>query len=197
MPGGTAKPPATGMDEAWLQEVRETAKSFPVNDWYAKRGQKQVLSTGDTDRLLAAILAAMKRTSLTVEQVRQIGQAAVSEAKKSPVKYAEQAFSAANLPTWLARITPEPPAKNPLPLLDVVPEVSEAKPAKGPAVRAAVVDEPATPNASIRAAKCETCRAPAEARWHERFVPATGEPCPTCFPADQLWRVPTSDTSAS
>ncbi|MBE1580390.1 hypothetical protein ACFORH_43495 [Amycolatopsis roodepoortensis] len=197
VPGGTAEPPATGMDEAWGEEVREAARSFPVKAWYAARGQTQGLSKGDTDRLKTAILAAMARTSLTLEQVRQIGQAAVSEAKKSPVTYAEQAFSAANLPKWLARITPEPEARIPLPLLDLAPEVTESTPAKRPAGRDAVVDQPAAPKAPVvRAAKCGTCRAPADALWNERLVPATNEPCPGCFPADQMWRFEKPDMSA-
>uniref|UniRef100_UPI003F49ACBC hypothetical protein n=1 Tax=Amycolatopsis sp. CA-293810 TaxID=3239926 RepID=UPI003F49ACBC len=199
VPGGTAKPPATGRDEVWVEEVREAARSFPVKAWYAARGQKQGLSMGDADRLKAAILAAMARTSLTLEQVRQIGQAAVSDAKKSPVTYAEQAFSAANLPKWLARITPEPEALNPLPLLDLAPEVSEPRSAQRPAGRDAVVDQPVVPSASVRPARCGTCRAPAEAAWNERFVQATDEPCPDCFPADQLWRFqkPGTSTQAS
>ncbi|MFE5565977.1 hypothetical protein ACFQ68_13405 [Amycolatopsis japonica] len=197
VPGGTAKPPATGKDEPTLAEVREVVRSFPINAWYARAGQLQLfLSEPDTDRLLAAVLDAMRRTSITLEQVQQVGQAAVSEAKKVPVRYAEQAFSEANLPKWLARITPEPEARNPLPLLDLAPEVSAPTSAKRPAGRDVVADQPAAPKAPVRAAKCGTCRAPAEALWNERLVPATNEPCPDCFPADQMWRFEKPGTSA-
>lgn len=199
VPGGTAEPPATGLDEAWLAEVREVVRSFPVNAWYVKRGQRQELSISDTDRLQAAVVDAIARTSMTLEHARKIGQAAVSEAKKFPVRYTEQAFNETNLPKWLARIAPEPEARSPLPLLDLAPEVSRPTSAKRPAGRDVVVDQPAVPSASVRPAKCGTCRAPAEAAWNERFVAATGEPCPDCYPADQMWRLekPGTSTQAS
>lgn len=180
VPGGTAEPPATGWDERRLAEVREVARALPFREWHAVHGKPDwMLTTYDTDRLQRAICAAVDRAGISLDQARAIGQAAVSEAKKTPVSYVLNAFGDKNLPTWLRRVVPEPAAKRPLPLLRLASTAARSKsddlapshPAASPAVAAGQ--------------KCPGCDAEPDAPRLERQVERPDGRlgfCPVCCP---------------
>ncbi len=182
VPDGTALPPATGMDERQVGAVREAVRSFPINAWYAKRGQVRAMSRQDADLLQSAVCDAMQRYGLTLEQVREIGQAAVSDARKTPVTYVAAAFGA-KLPIWLARVSPEPGAANPLPLLDGAIEAPKA--VKNSANIAASTDATCQPEPGVMTGPCPGCGAePGQPRMYRMVEVDAGwmAPCKVCCP---------------
>ena len=185
MPGGTAKPPATGQDERQVAAVREVVRRLPWGEWAKLRNPEWRLTPVDADAVQGAICEAMASTGITLDQVAAIGQAALSEAQSDqPVTYVTNAFTK-HLTRRLRALAVEPLADNPLPLLATAkPQASAPKPAKSGKDAAAGPDE-AAPTKPVLPA-CPTCEArEGEGLGGRTVVGDDGRhrPCPDCRPA--------------
>lgn len=115
VPGGAAKPPATGEDEQLRQAVAELVAKLPWWDWAAKAKREWVPSLNDGKQVQDAILGAMMTAGITLDQATEIACAALREANGNPVVYLTTAFSS-RLERWLRVIQPLPLSDDPLPL---------------------------------------------------------------------------------
>lgn len=184
VPGGPAEPPATGLDERQVDEVRQLVRALPWREWAEARGAEFQLMAFDADVVQAAICEAMTGAGITLDQAAEIGRAALGEAKsKSPVGYVADAFRK-HLPRRLRALAIEPLAENPLPLPSAAkPPVSVPKLAKQGKATPAEPDE-AEPKPVLPA--CSTCRAE-EGETYPSARTVTGadgreQRCPDCLP---------------
>lgn len=185
MPGGAAKPPATGQDERQVAAVREVVRRLPWGEWAKLRNPEWRLTPADADEVQAAICKAMASTGITLDQVAAIGQAALSEAQSDqPITYVTNAFTK-HLARRVRALAVEPLADNPLPLLGTAKsQVSAPKPAKPGKGAGSEPDEVATAKPVLPA--CSTCRAE-EGETYPSARTVTGadgreQRCPDCLP---------------
>jgi hypothetical protein len=188
VPGGTAKPPATGLEEGAVAAVRHLVRRLPWRDWAELRGVKFQLMENDADAVQAAICEAMASAGITLDQAAEIGRAALAEAKTNPVGYVTDAFRK-HLPRRLRALAVEPLADNPLPLpalpTAATPHAGASKAVgqQGTGTATNPVDGP-TPTLVLPA--CPTCRAQ-EGETYPNARTVTGadgreQRCPDCLP---------------
>ncbi|GAA1983180.1 hypothetical protein [Amycolatopsis minnesotensis] len=116
--GGTAKPPAAGKDEALVAAVRELVRQLDWREW-AKRNRKTFsLRMSDADTVQAAVVAAIERGQVSLEQAAEVAVQALSEAAGNPVMFVAGAFKAPQLARRLRALEAEPLSDDPLPLPD-------------------------------------------------------------------------------
>jgi hypothetical protein len=189
VPGGTAKPPATGLEER-TAAVRGLVRRLPWADWAKRRETNFRLTRGDADVVQTAICEAMASAGITLDQATMIGQAALGEARSNPVGYVSDAFRK-HLPKRLRALEVEPLADEPLPL----PEKPTPKLAKS-AAAAPGEAEPAPPVLPA----CSTCgAAEGDPIGYRQVAGADGDRevfCPDCHPEHPARRQTTPPTSS-
>jgi hypothetical protein len=184
VPGGAAKPPATGMDERRTAAVRELVRRLPWDEWAKRREAKLRLTQGDADVVHAAICEAMASAGITLDQAAAVGLAALAEAKSNPVGYVADAFRK-HLARRLRALAVEPLSDSPLPLPGKKPQAGPQladQQHKGAAAANPDVGKPAKPVLPA----CATCGAREGEDWNFRTVPGDDgreRPCPACLPA--------------
>lgn len=197
VPGGTAKPPATGLHEQAVTESRQLVRRLPWSEWAELRGVEFQLMQGDADAVQAAICDAMAAAGITLDQAAEIGRAALAEAKTNPVGYVTDAFRK-HLPRRLKALAVEPLANNPLPLPNApssarpgapkpqagtskaVGQQGTGRPAAGP------VDAGDSTTSTPALPACVTCEArEGEGLGGRTVIGDDGRhrPCPDCRPA--------------
>jgi hypothetical protein len=148
VPGGTAKPPATGLDERQVAAVRELVRRLPWARWAKRHNPDFWLTPVDADTVQTAICSAIATTGVTLDQAGEIGRTALGQAKTTPVKYVTDAFGPTHLARRLRALDAEPLSDNPLPLPGDI--ESEKAPAAAPA---------GAKQAKPVLGKCDTCKA--------------------------------------
>lgn len=185
VPGGTAKPPATGLEESAVAAVREQVRRLPWRKWAkVKLGVTNYqLMRHDADQVQNAMCAAMARDGITLEQATEVARHALAEAK-GPV-YVVRAFEPKKLGEWLRRLEAEPLAEDALPLPGAAKsQFSDPKPAKQQGSAAADPDD-GEPSKPVLPA-CSTCDAE-EGETYPNARTVTGadgreQRCPDCLP---------------
>lgn len=185
MPGGTAKPPATGLEDSAVAAVREKVRQLPWKKWAkVKLGVTNYqLMRHDADQVQNAMCAAMARDGITLEQATEVARHALAEAK-GPV-YVVRAFEPKRLGEWLRRLEAEPLAEDTLPLPGApVTQVSGLKPVTQGKGAGSEPDEVVTARPVLPA--CSTCRAE-EGETYPSARTVTGadgreQRCPDCLP---------------
>jgi hypothetical protein len=191
VPGGTAKPPATGQEAAVRAAVRELVLQLPWAAWAQRHGQADFEFTEDDLHLVASAIAeAMSSTGMTLEQAGKIGQTALAEATSKPVAYLagkNGAFRPPKLARRLRALRTVRLSDTPLPLPEFGDLAAAGARARGvgraggqPAAKA----PPAGPGPSM-GGPCEECGATADTPMGERLVPGPeGRDmfCPRCKP---------------
>ncbi|HEX6359541.1 hypothetical protein [Actinophytocola sp.] len=169
VPGGTAAPPATGLEADQAAAVRELVSRLGWAEWSRRRTNGRFwLSLAGANEVEAAICAAVARGAVTLDQAAQVAQDALFEARKTPVVFVARAFSSPTLERRILALGAAPLSDNPMPAPDEPDEPTEPAPA-GTAVLPA----------------CSTCRAAegetAQYRWVEDDD-RRARPCPDCLP---------------
>lgn len=175
MPGGTAKPPATGLEASAVAAVREKVQQLPWKKWAkVKLGVTNYqLMRHDADQVQNAMCAAIARDGITLGQATEVARHALAEAK-GPV-YVMRAFEPKRLGEWLRRLEAEPLAEDTLPLPGA--PVTQGKDAGS---------EPEAATAKPVLPACSTCRAE-EGETYPSARTVTGadgreQRCPDCLP---------------
>jgi hypothetical protein len=168
VPGGPAAPPATGLDDDQAAAVRELVGRLGWAEWSRRRVNGRFrLSRAGADEVQAAICAALVRGYVAMDQVAAVGQAALFEAKKTPVAYVARAFSPANVGRHIRALGDEPLSDDPLPPPDEPDERNDRA--------------PAPPDDALPA--CTTCGARAGEGAQYRWVTGSDDvahPCRDC-----------------
>ncbi|RJQ74180.1 hypothetical protein D5S17_23200 [Pseudonocardiaceae bacterium YIM PH 21723] len=176
VPGGAAKPPATGKEEP-AKEVRQVLRELPWKAWAEKYNPEFRLLTKEATELVQVICSAMVTRGIALDDVKTIARQALSTAESNPTRYLKNAFTT-KLDQRLDELEVEPLSENPLPLLPRV-----GKGAKASKARVEQVVEPVIENSESTAA-CSTCRALEGDGPAPRQVmgPDGSSPCPDCRP---------------
>jgi hypothetical protein len=181
VPGGTAEPPATGLDERHVAAVRELVRRLPWTRWANHHNRHFVLSPADADAVQKAMCSAISTAGVTLDQVGEIGRTALGEAKTKPVKYVIDAFGPTHLTRRLRALDAEPLSDNPLPL------PGDSEPGNAPATRTKPVraKRALAKQAELADEKCEKCGCAAD---DPKFMRRVDDPdgrarwCPVCVP---------------